>query len=67
MRTQKEAEAAAEKAAQAPDKDKLIKSINEMVFIDDEFKTAEAQAIYNVINQKFEAFKRWAIQQTASL
>jgi hypothetical protein len=54
-------------AAQAPDKDKLIKSINEMVFIDSEFKTVEAEAVYNVINQKFEAFKMWAINQTKSL
>jgi hypothetical protein len=54
-------------AAQAPDKDKLIKSINEMSFIDAEFKTAEAEAVYNVINQKFEAFKTWAINQTKSL
>lgn len=55
------------KASQAPDKDKLIKSINEMVFIDSEFKTVEAEAVYNVINQKFEAFKIWAISQTKSL
>jgi hypothetical protein len=55
------------KASQAPDKDKLVKSINEMVFIDAEFKTAEAEAVYNVINQKFEGFKTWAIAQTKSL
>jgi len=55
------------KASQAPDKDKLVKSINEMVFIDAEFKTVEAEAVYNVINQKFEAFKTWAIAQTKSL
>lgn len=67
LKAKKEAEKAAKLAAQAPDKDKLIKSINEMVFIDSEFKTVEAEAVYNVINQKFEAFKVWAISQTKSL
>lgn len=55
------------KAEKAPDKDKIVSLISGMVFPEQKLQTIEAIAVYNIINEKFEAFKNWAIKQTESI
>lgn len=65
--TEKKAKEEAErKAANAPDKEKLISAISALTF-NVSLKSDQAQIISKVITEKFEAFKKWAIQQTESL
>ena len=60
-------ELAAKQAASAPDKDKIINAINSCTLEIPKMSTAEIDAIANVINEKFNAFKKWAVSQTKSL
>lgn len=55
------------KAAKAPDKDKLLALINSMNFNNTELKSTDALALQNLINQKFDGFKKWAIEQINTL
>lgn len=55
------------KAAKAPDKDKLLVLINSMNFNNTELKSTDALALQNLINQKFDGFKKWAIEQINTL
>lgn len=73
-KARKEAEAKAiaeqkakEAAAAAPDKEKIITAVNSIKFELPECKSEQMQSVANTINQKFEAFKKWAIEQTNNL
>ncbi len=67
-RIEQERIAAANKAAKAPDKDKLKAFINSIVLPElPEMKQAESLAVLNVVTQKFEAFKTWAVSQIESI
>jgi hypothetical protein len=55
------------KAADAPDKEKIIASVNAIKFELPVCKSDQMQAIANTINEKFENFKKWAILQTENI
>lgn len=59
--------AAENKAAKAPDKDKLKKVITDMVFPDFGLSTADAVNVAHEIEIKFNGFKSWALQQIETL
>lgn len=74
MKAQKEAEIKAEaerkakeiadkKAAAAPDKEKLMRAISGLIWPEIGCKTAWGQVTEKVLNEKFEAFKEWAIRE----
>lgn len=75
LRAKKEAEdkaeaeriAAEKKAAAAPDREKIINAVNLISFDIPACQSEQMQAIANTINARFEAFKKWAIEQTNSL
>lgn len=58
---------AKEAAAAAPDREKIIAAVNSIKFELPECKSDQMQAVANTINQKFESFKKWAIDQTNNL
>ncbi len=66
-RIEKEKAEAAKKAAQAPDKEKIVNYINSLDFASLDLKTDQGKMVLNTISQKFDAFKTWALQQTESL
>lgn len=66
-RIEKERIAAEKKALKAPDKVKLTTLIAGITIEQPQLKSEEAQAAFNVINAKLEAFKVWANQQIESL
>jgi hypothetical protein len=60
--------AAEKKAAKAPDKVKIKSIITDLeLYKSPELKAEESQAVYNVITAKFEAFKKWALEQVETL
>jgi len=65
----KEAEliAAENKAAKAPEKEKLTKMVDSIQIVIPELKEQSTIAAANVINAKFEQFKLWAKQQIESV
>ena len=63
-RIEQERIAAANKAAKAPDKDKLKSFVNSITLPEmPELKSAEAKAVADVVTEKFTAFKKWAESQ----
>lgn len=66
-RVEKERIEAEKKAALAPDKDKILNWINSMEVPACEVKSQQAKSAVTVIEQKFSAFKNWAISQTENL
>ncbi|HEY1044993.1 MAG TPA: hypothetical protein VGF79_01045 [Bacteroidia bacterium] len=66
-RLEKERIAAERKAAKAPVKTKIKTSINSMAMPEIEIKDEGAAKVYAEINDKFNAFKVWAIKQAESL
>lgn len=59
-KAKKEAE---KKAAKAPDKEKLQKSINDLIFVIPALKTKEGVEKAELISDKFAGFKKWAEEQ----
>jgi hypothetical protein len=55
------------KLAKAPDKQKLIAMINSVSLTIPELKQVESIAVANVINEKFQSFKRWAESQISAI
>lgn len=55
------------KLAKAPDKEKLKKSINDLIFVMPSLKTAEGVAKAELISDKFAGFKKWAEEQINSI
>lgn len=66
-RIEKERIASEKKAAAAPDRDKIIASVNAIKFELPICKSESMQAVANTINAKFEAFKKWAIDQAENI
>lgn len=66
-RKEKERLAAEKKAAKAPDKIKIKTAIDRMHMPEIELKTEDARETFEVITEKFEAFKKWASTQVESL
>lgn len=64
---EKDEKEAAKKASLAPDKDKLINWINSISLTKIDLKSTESKAIKDVIEQKFEAFKKWSVEQVESI
>lgn len=65
---ERERVAAEKKAAKAPDKDKLKSSLQLLPELNfGQLKTAEGEAISNVIKEKYNSFKSWANAQIESL
>jgi len=64
---QKRVEAESKKALKAPDKQKLKTLVSTLKIEKLELKSDESNAVFNVINEKFEAFKTWANNQIESL
>jgi len=63
-RIEQERITAANKAAKAPDKDKLKAFVNSITLPElPELKSAETKAVAAVVTEKFKAFKVWAEQQ----
>jgi len=63
-RIEQERIASANKAAKAPDKDKLKAFVNSITLPEPpELKSAEMKAVAAVVTEKFKAFKVWAEQQ----
>lgn len=58
---------AEKKAASAPDKEKIITAVSNCTLEMPLCKSPHAEAVANVINEKFKAFKKWAIEQTESI
>lgn len=67
LKAEKERIATEKKAAAAPDKDKLVAAINAIVFDVPKCKDEQIEAVANVVNEKFEAFKKWAVKQTMNM
>jgi len=55
------------KAAKAPDKTKMLKAINDLTLTFPELKDNDSSALNEVILQKFEGFKNWALTQINNL
>lgn len=55
------------KAAKAPDKEKMIKVINDLNLIFPELKDNDSSVLREVIIQKFDGFKNWATTQINNL
>ena len=51
----------------APDKEKLIKWVNSLVIEKPALNEAEMIAISNVIEEKFNSFKNWALLQIKNI
>ena len=67
-RIEQERIAAANKAAKAPDKDKLTAFVTSITLpVLPELKSDESKATAAVITAKFEAFKTWANQQIETI
>lgn len=65
---EKKAQAASDrKAKRAPDKKKIAEAVNQMSLFPIELKTEESQAVYTIIQAKFEAFKMWAKEQIETI
>jgi len=58
---------AEEKAAKAPDKEKLIEFIEMLTIEIPKLKTKEAEIIANEINTKFIGFRNWAKKEAEKL
>lgn len=66
-RKEKERIATEQKAAKAPDKEKMTRWIDSLNIAVPELSTINAMATANVISEKFDAFKNWAKQQIETI
>lgn len=64
IKAEKEAE---KKQAKAPDKEKIAKSINELVFTIPSLTTEEGVEKLKAISDRFAGFKKWALEQVESI
>jgi len=58
---------AEKKAAKAPDKDKIKKAVNDLVFNVPSLSTKESVEKLQLITDKFASFKKWALEQIETI